>query len=63
MGRNAQHGLVKAHAYNGHAFLYEAPEPNPPVKQCSRWNPLSDRAAAAERAGAGQPTHIEPEEV
>lgn len=59
----AKHGLVKAHAYNGRAFLYEAPGPNPPVKQCSRWNRLSDRAAAAERAGSGQPAHIEPEEV
>jgi DNA invertase Pin-like site-specific DNA recombinase len=59
----AKHGLVKAHAYNGHAFLYEAPGPNPPVKQCSRWNRLIDRAAAAERAGAGQTAHIEPEEV
>ena len=41
----AKHGVVKAHAYNGHAFLYEDPGPNPPVKQCSRWNRLVDRAA------------------
>ncbi|NNC09526.1 recombinase family protein, partial [Corallococcus exiguus] len=61
--RWAKHGLVKAHAYNGHAVLYEAPGPNPPVKQCSRWNRLIDRAATTERAEASQTTHVEPEEV
>jgi DNA invertase Pin-like site-specific DNA recombinase len=45
LGAWAKHGVVKAHAYNGHAFLYEDPGPNPPVKQCSRWNRLVDRAA------------------
>ncbi len=40
------HGLVTRHAYNGYAYLYEAPGPNPPVKQSSRWNRLTDRAAA-----------------
>jgi DNA invertase Pin-like site-specific DNA recombinase len=40
----AEHGIVIRHAYNGHAFLYERPGPNPPVKQCSRWNRLVDRA-------------------
>jgi hypothetical protein len=44
--RWAKHGIVRAHAYNGHAWLYEHPGPNPPVKQCSRWNRLVDRAAA-----------------
>lgn len=43
----AEHGIITRHAYNGHAYLYEAPGPNPPVKQCSRWNQLINRAAAA----------------
>ena len=59
----AEHGIVRAHAYNAHAFLYEEPGPNPPVKQCSRWNRLSDRAAAAQRAKKAPPAHIDPEEV
>lgn len=42
--RWAVHGIVARHAYNGHAFLYEPPGPNPPIKQCSRWNQLVDRA-------------------
>jgi DNA invertase Pin-like site-specific DNA recombinase len=41
----AEHGIVARHAYNGHAYLYEPPGRNPPVKQCSRWNRLVDRAA------------------
>jgi DNA invertase Pin-like site-specific DNA recombinase len=41
-----KHGIVTRHAYNAHAYLYETPGPNPPVKQCSRWNQLVDRAAA-----------------
>jgi DNA invertase Pin-like site-specific DNA recombinase len=41
--RWAEHGLVTRHAYNGHAFLYEAPGKNPPIKQSSRWNQLVDR--------------------
>jgi hypothetical protein len=40
-----KHGIVKAHAYNGHAWLYEEPT-TPPTKHCSRWDRLSDRAAA-----------------
>ena len=44
--RWAAHGLVTRHAYNGHAYLYEAPGPNPPLKHSSRWNRLADRAAA-----------------
>jgi DNA invertase Pin-like site-specific DNA recombinase len=39
-----KHGIVKAHAYNGHACLYEEP-PNRPAKHCSRWDRLADRAA------------------
>jgi hypothetical protein len=44
--RWAEHGIVTRHAYNGHAYLYEPSGRNPPVKQCSRWNRLVDRAAA-----------------
>ena len=40
-----KHGIIKAHAYNGHAWLYEEP-PTRPTKHCSRWDQLSDRAAA-----------------
>lgn len=44
--RWGEHGIVTRHAYNAHAYLYQPPGPNPPVKQCSRWNRLVDRAAA-----------------
>jgi DNA invertase Pin-like site-specific DNA recombinase len=40
-----RHGLIKAHAYNGHAYLYEE-LPNRPAKHSSRWDRLADRAAA-----------------
>ncbi|RPJ61269.1 MAG: recombinase family protein [Acidobacteria bacterium] len=46
-----QHGIVKAHAYNGHYRLYEILGPSLPVKQCSRWNRLVDRAAAMQSHG------------
>lgn len=46
----AEHGIITRHAYNGHAYLYEAPGPNAPVKQCSRWNRLADRAVAIKTA-------------
>ena len=39
-----KHGIIKAHACNAHAWLYEEPT-TPPTKHCSRWDPLSDRAA------------------
>jgi hypothetical protein len=48
--RWAEHGLVARHAYNAHAYLYEAPGSNPPVKHCSRWDRLIDRAAATKTA-------------
>jgi DNA invertase Pin-like site-specific DNA recombinase len=48
--RWAQHGLITRHAYNAHAYLYEAPGQNPPIKQCSRWNRVVDRAAAMKAA-------------
>jgi hypothetical protein len=53
--RWARHGIVKTHAYNGHAFLYEDPGPSPPVKQCSRWNQLIDRAKATQPSEDGIP--------
>ena len=40
-----KHGIIKAHAYNGHAWLYEEPSTHP-TKHCSRWDRLDDRAAA-----------------
>ena len=45
-----EHGLVRAHAYNAHGWLYEDPGGSCPPKHSSRWNLLAQRAA---RAGAG----------
>jgi len=50
--RWVEHGLVARHAYNAHAYLYEAPGPNPPVKHSSRWDRLIDRSAATQTATA-----------
>lgn len=55
--RWAQHGIVPRHAYNDHAYLYEVPEQNRPVKQCSRWSRLVDRAAAIRTANESKPSH------
>lgn len=41
-----------------HAYLYEAPGSNPPVKHCSRWDRLIDRAAAAQTAIAARTSHL-----
>ena len=47
--RWAKHGIIRAHAYDGYRrSLYEDPGPNPPTKQCSRWNRVADRAKARE---------------
>lgn len=54
--RWAEYGIIGRHAYNAHAYLYETPGPNPPVKQCSRWNRLADRAAAMKTAKALKPS-------
>jgi DNA invertase Pin-like site-specific DNA recombinase len=43
--RWVEHGIIKAHAYNGHAWLYEEPSTHP-TKHSSRWDPLSDRTPA-----------------
>jgi DNA invertase Pin-like site-specific DNA recombinase len=61
--RWAQHGIVRAHAFNGHGWLYEDPGPNPPVKQCSRWNRLVDRATAARKSKKSQTARIKSKEV
>jgi len=52
LNRWAKHGIVKAHAYNAHGWLYEDPGPNPPMKQCSRWNRVVDRAGARQAQAA-----------
>lgn len=61
--RWAKHGIVRAHAYNAHAWLYEDPGPNPPVKQCSRWNRLVDRAAATQASARPQTARARSKEV
>lgn len=53
----AKHGIVPRHAYNAHAYLYEVSEQNRPVKQCSRWNRLVDRAAALGDAKESKHSH------
>lgn len=63
VGRWVQHGIIKAHAYNGHAWLYEEPS-NPPNKHCSRWDPLVDRAARFRASATGdQEAHVQAKEV
>jgi DNA invertase Pin-like site-specific DNA recombinase len=58
-----KHGIIKAHAYNGHAWLYEEPSTHP-TKHCSRWDRLSDRAAASRASQSeDQGPHIGPKEV
>jgi DNA invertase Pin-like site-specific DNA recombinase len=56
--RWVEHGLVVRHAYNAHASLYEVPSSNPPVKHCSRWDRLIDRAAAIQTAIAARTSHL-----
>lgn len=48
--RWAQHGIITRYAYDAHAYLYEIPRSKLPVKHCSRWNRLVDRAAAIKKA-------------
>jgi DNA invertase Pin-like site-specific DNA recombinase len=59
----AKHGIVTRHAYNSHAFLYEDPGPNPPIKQCSRWNPLIERGVIQGAVKGSPVAPIEQEEV
>ena len=59
----AKHGIIKAHAYNGHACLYEEPA-TPPTKHSSRWDLLSDRAAEIRASRSqDQGPRLEPKEV
>ena len=53
--RGAKYGLVTRHAYNGHAWLYELPDPNMPVKHLSCWDRLVDRSPAVKSAMASRP--------
>ena len=58
-----KHGIIKAHAYNGHAWLYEEPA-TPPAKHSSRWDRLSDRAAEIRASRSqDQGPRLEPKEV
>jgi len=59
-----KHGIIKAHAHNGHAWLYEEPQ-TLPMKHCSRWDRLSDRAAAIQASGSNnnQDPRLESKEV
>jgi len=60
--RWAKHGIIRAHFYNDHAWqLYELPGPNLPVKHCSRWDRLVDRAAGLQ--ASPQRARLEPAEV
>jgi DNA invertase Pin-like site-specific DNA recombinase len=55
--------IIKAHAYNAHAWLYEEPLAHP-TKHSSRWDRLSDRAAANGAAsGRDQDTRLGSKEV
>jgi hypothetical protein len=56
-----KHGIIKAHAYNGHAWLYEEPATHP-AKHCSRWDRVCDRVAA-HRASRNQGPCLESKEV
>lgn len=61
--RWVKHGMIKAHAYNGHACLYEEPSAHL-TKHSSRWDRLSDRAAASRPPrNREQDPRLEPKEV
>ena len=55
--RWATHGLIARHAYSGHAYLYEEPSPDLPMKHCSRWDRLVDRAPATEGTRTSTSSH------
>lgn len=57
-----KHGIIQAHAYNGHAWLYEEPT-DPPKKHCSRWDRFSDRAARRASQSWSQGPRLESKEV
>jgi DNA invertase Pin-like site-specific DNA recombinase len=56
LNRWVEHGIVVRHAYNGYAYVYEPFGPNPPVKHSSRWDQLTDRAAAIQTAKGPKPS-------
>jgi DNA invertase Pin-like site-specific DNA recombinase len=47
--RWAKSGIVIRHAYEAASYLYEIPGEKLPVKHCSRWDRVVDRAAALKR--------------
>ena len=52
-----KHGLITRHAYNGHYGLYELPDSDLPQKHSSRWDRLTDRAAARlQKKGPAKPS-------
>ena len=57
-----RHGIINAHAYNGHAWLYEEPATHP-TKHCSRWDRLSERAARNASQSEGEGPRLESKEV
>jgi len=57
-----KHGIIKAHPYNGHAWLYEEPA-DPPAKHCSRWDRLGDRAARRAAQSGSQDPRLGSKEV
>ncbi len=58
----AKHGIIQAYAYNGHAWLYEEPSTRP-IKHCSRWDRVSDRAARHASRSGDQDPHLKSKEV
>jgi DNA invertase Pin-like site-specific DNA recombinase len=63
LNRWTKHGIIQAHAYNGHAWLYEEPMTHP-TKHSSRWDRLIDRAAATVRSPSrGQGPRLKSKEV
>jgi len=57
-----KHGIIKAHAYSRHAWLYEEPATHP-TKHCSRWDRLSDRAARHASRSGNEGPRLESKEV
>jgi hypothetical protein len=54
--RWAEYGIIKRHAYNAHAYLYELPDSNLPTKHCSRWDTLVKRVASLKMAKESKPS-------
>ena len=60
--RWANFGIVRAHLYNDHGWqLFELLGPNVPMRHCSRWDRLTDRAAGVQ--ATPQRAGLESEEV